>query len=57
MKNFNLVSAICLFGWVSGVVLSPTWNYKLVAAIFPPYSYYVLMERVITVYAPDLLIK
>jgi hypothetical protein len=53
----NLSSVIFIFAWVAGVVLSPVWNLKLGAAIFPPYSYYVLLERVISTYTPDLLIK
>jgi len=52
-----LSSVIFIFAWVSGVVLSPVWNLKLGAAIFPPYSYYVLLERIISTYTPDLLIK
>ena len=53
----NLASVIFIFAWVAGVVLSPVWNLKLASAIFPPYSYYVLLERVISTYTPDLLNK
>ncbi len=53
----NLASVIFIFAWVAGVVLSPVWNLKLASAIFPPYSYYVLLERAISIYTPDLLIK
>lgn len=53
----NLSTVILIFGWVAGVVLSPVSNLKLASAIFPPYSYYVLLERVISTYTPDLLIK
>jgi hypothetical protein len=53
----NLASVIFVFAWVAGVVLSPFWDLKLGAALFPPYSYYVLLERVISTYTPDLLNK
>jgi hypothetical protein len=53
----NLASVIFVFSWVAGVVLAPVWNLKLGAAVFPPYSYYVLLERVISVYTPELFGK
>ena len=53
--RYNLASVIFVFAWVAGVVFAPVWNLKLGAVIFPPYSYYVLMDRVITVYTPELL--
>jgi hypothetical protein len=53
----NFASVIFVFSWVAGVVLAPAWNLKLGAVIFPPYSYYVLLERVISVYTPELLNK
>jgi hypothetical protein len=53
----NLASVVFIFAWVGGVVLAPYWNLKLGAAIFPPYSYYVVLDRVISVYAPELLNK
>jgi len=53
----NFASVIFVFSWVAGVVLAPAWNLKLGAAVFPPYSYYVLLEKVIAVYTPELLNK
>jgi hypothetical protein len=51
----NLAYTIFTLVWVVGVVLSPNLLLKGVAFFFPPYSLYVVVERVITTYTPELL--
>jgi len=47
--------AILALVWVAGMVLSPNLLLKSAALFFPPYSLYVVVERVITTYTPELL--
>jgi hypothetical protein len=51
----NLANTIFILVWVTGMVLSPNLLLKGVAFFFPPYSLCVVVERVITTYAPELL--
>jgi hypothetical protein len=50
----TLTGTILILVWVTGIVLSPSLL-KGAAFFFPPYSLYVVVERVITTYAPELL--
>ena len=51
----NLAYTIFTLVWVAGMVLSPNLLLKGAAFFFPPYSIYVVVERVITTYTPELL--
>ena len=51
----NLAYTIFILVWVTGMVLSPDLLLKGAAFFFPPYSLYVVIERVITTYTPELL--
>jgi hypothetical protein len=55
IKITNFSAVILIFTWVAGVVIeNPFWP-RMGAIVFPPYSYYVLVDRLITTYAPDLI--
>jgi hypothetical protein len=51
----NLTETILILFWVMGIVLSPNLPLKGAAFFFPPYSFYVVVERVIATYVPELL--
>lgn len=35
---------LAVLAWIAGTVLAPGWN-KLVAAVFPPYPWYLVVEQ------------
>jgi len=51
----NLFYTIFIFFWIAGIVLSPNFLLKSASFFSPPYSFYVVVERVITTYTPELL--
>ncbi len=40
----EVTAAIAVLGWLAGGVLAPGW-WKLAAFMFPPYSWYLAVER------------
>jgi hypothetical protein len=48
MKDFAYLTAIIL--WVTGIVLAKGFWSTLAAIILAPYSFYLVIERVISVY-------
>ena len=46
MKHFieGTGALLAVLAWIAGTVLAPGWN-KLVAAVFPPYPWYLLVGR------------
>jgi len=53
MKNLAYIITVLI--WITGVVLSPSPLLKSASFFFPPYSLYVVVERVITTYVPELI--
>lgn len=57
MKSVMNVMVCILFilTWVTGAVIATPGINKLLAIYFFPYAWYILIERIITVYFPTLL--
>lgn len=59
MKSVSVSSSIGSFlfcaAWITGVALSNSALQVAGTILIPPYSFYVVAERVITTYTPELL--